>query len=133
MINDLWPDMVQNQSILHADNVWEATRFCIDKNLDSHVRKKIAQELVLAYLEFGMQMGARAIIGVMPKLILRTVFGASGVEYLPLGKTRMIDGAAIQAASMEITYTQLMNVREATGIYGSVFTGSADQYAARAA
>lgn len=121
MINDLWPEMLHDKSILCSDHLWEATRFCIDKNLDVSVRKRIAQELVLSYLEFGLQAGAKAIIGVMPKLILRTVFGACGVAYIPLGKAHIIDGVAIQAAGMDINYGQLRKVQQTTGIHSSVF------------
>lgn len=133
MIKDLWPEMVEDKSILGARNIWEGTRFCIEKDLQAVERRRIAQELVLSYLEFGIQEGIDKIIGVMPKLVLRTVFGACGIDYSPLGATKVIDGIPIQAASMNVTYSQLMHGRQKTRILESVIDNSSQPYWGRVA
>lgn len=120
MINDLWPEMVENKSILEAESIWEGTRFCIEKDLRVDERRRIAQELVLSYLEFGIQEGIDRIIGVMPKLVLRTVFSACGIDYAYLGAGKIIDGIPIQAACMDVSHAQLIRARKKTGIYEPV-------------
>jgi N-acyl-L-homoserine lactone synthetase len=116
MLADLWPEMVARRELLGAPNVWEGTRFCVDHDAPPELRKRITQELVLGYLEFGLQAGIETIIGVMPRLILRTVFRGSGVAFETLGPSRDIDGVQVQAAAMEISRRQLASVLQATGL-----------------
>lgn len=120
MLNDLWPDMAEQKQMLCSENIWEGTRFCIDKDLPPFLRKRIIHELVLSYIEFGLQVGVKKIIGVMPKLIFRSVFKASGVIFDPLGPSRLVDDVQIQASTMNIDHEQLTRVRKTTGISHSV-------------
>jgi acyl homoserine lactone synthase len=112
--------MVDDKDILSSPGVWEGTRFCVDKDIDPVLRRRVAQELVIAYLEFGLQNGVRRIIGLMPRLVLRTVFKASGIDFDYLGPPKDIDGVLIQAAAMDISYPQLEQARRTTGIARSV-------------
>lgn len=122
MLQDLWPDMVEQKQALCSAEVWEGTRFCIERDLDPALRKRIANELVLSYIEIGLELGIKNIIGLMPKLILRTVFKQAGVDFEPLGPARLIDRIQAQAASMRIDQQQLRRVREVTGIYYPVLS-----------
>jgi acyl homoserine lactone synthase len=116
MLKDLWPDMVEDPHVLSAPHVWEGTRFCVDKDIEPALRRRVAQELVIAYLEFGLQNGVRRIVGLMPRLVLRTVFKASGIDVDYLGPPKDIDGVLIQAAGMDISHRQLEQARKITGI-----------------
>lgn len=121
MLQDIWPDMVANPDQVFIKNVWEGTRFCIDKTLPPDVRQRICREIVLAYLEFGLINGAQKIVGVMPPAILKRVFGGSGCKYDLLGSEKVIDGGdIIRAASMPVSGEALMLARKTTGINHSV-------------
>lgn len=124
MIKDLWPDMVDDHHMFQQNNIWEGTRFCIDKSANVSIRRKIAIELVLAYLEFGLDEGAEKIIGVMPERILHTVFRSCGVSYTATGPIKLIDGIRIQGASMDISQEQLMQARMITRVNHPVLRGN---------
>lgn len=126
MLQDIWPDMVSNPQNIFREGVWEGTRFCIDKSLPAHLRQRICQEIVLSYLEFGLQTGMEKIIGIMPPRILNTVFGSAGCRYQSIGPRKLIDSCTIQAASMQVSQEQLAFARVVTGITGSVFRKQQD-------
>src|SRR5271155_4159071 len=63
MLQDLWPGMVEDKALLSAADVWEGTRYCIDKDVEPALRTRIIHEMAAAYLEFGLQAGIRKIIG----------------------------------------------------------------------
>lgn len=133
MLKDLWPEMVSNETSICSENIWEGTRFCIDKKVDALLRKRITHELVLAYLEFGLMKGITHIVGLMPKLILRSVFRASGVVFEELGPPMKIDGVYAQAAIMEINTKQLTRVRNLAKVYTPVLSEANTEKVWRAA
>lgn len=119
MLADHWPDLVEDHSLLHDPKVWEGTRFCIDKNLPAGQRRAICHKLACAYVEFGLANEIRKIVGLMPTLILRSVFERSGVSLDRLGPVQEIGAhARIQAAAIDINRDQLRNVNATTGISG---------------
>jgi N-acyl-L-homoserine lactone synthetase len=120
MLKKFWPEMVSNPADIFTGDTWEGTRFCIDKDLPPDMRKQIAQELTLAYIEFGLRNRIRQIIGVMPTYILRSVFASSGCLYSILGPSKRIDGYLISAASMTISSEQLTRARNKTGLHHPV-------------
>ncbi|MGB9154795.1 MAG: acyl-homoserine-lactone synthase [Alphaproteobacteria bacterium] len=123
MLADLWPGLVDHPEEAFTPGAWEGTRFCIAKSLPMDVRQRICRELVIGYFEAGLDIGIKNIIGVMPPLILRTVFGGAGCQYDLLGKRmRIPSGEMIAAATMQITSDALHNVRKATGIFESVIS-----------
>jgi len=120
MLQDLYPSMVDDHAIFSTPNVWEGTRFCVEKSLDSVTRMLVSQELVGAYFEFGLLYGVRKVIGMMPTFILRRVFQASGCTYEHLGPSFLIDKQRIQAASMDITQQNFNRFRQKTGIHHQI-------------
>jgi N-acyl-L-homoserine lactone synthetase len=123
MLADLWPELVENPQETFTPGAWEGTRFCIAKSLPADVRQRICRELVIGYFEAGLDIGIRNIIGVMPPLILRKVFGDAGCQYDLLGKRmRIPSGEMIAAASMKINLDALNKARKATGIFESVIS-----------
>ena len=128
MVKDLWPDLISNKKILSDPNVWEATRFCIDKNINQDFRKIICQELVCSYLEFGLQHNIKKIIGVMPPLIFRSIFKSAGVDYEPLGPIIKYGNDRIQAAAMKITKQQLFKTQTKTNTHRKVLLNDGRNY-----
>ncbi|MDC7675202.1 acyl-homoserine-lactone synthase [Asticcacaulis machinosus] len=119
MLADHWPELVDDKSLLNSPEIWEGTRFCIDKGLPSDLRRRICHELACAYLEFAMANGIQKIIGLMPTFILRSVFERSGITLERLGKIMQIGAhPKIQAASILVTNDQLKSVEATTGLSG---------------
>ena len=117
MLADHWPDLVEDKSLLGAPDIWEGTRFCIDRHLPAEQRLSILRQLSLSYIEFGLANGISRIIGLMPTLILRSVFERSGVTLERLGPVQQIgQHARIQAASITINPQQLHQVQGRTGL-----------------
>jgi acyl homoserine lactone synthase len=92
MIRDLWPDLVAFEDLPRAEDVWEASRFCIDKELAPDLRARVNRELVYALQEFGLRAGIRYLIGVMQPRIWRRVFIGAGWPIHYLGPPKTIDG-----------------------------------------
>ncbi len=126
MLAETWPDMVSRIPLPSSHDVWEGTRFGIDKSLDPALRKRILSKIVCAYLEFSLRNGIKKIIGVMPTLIWRAVFVRSGWPVDFIGEPRMLNGDKIVAATMDVTPEILARVRAKTGIHYPVLRTAAD-------
>ena len=122
MIEHLWPDAVTNIPLPHAENIWECSRFCIDKNQPVHVRRRIHGELLAAFLELGLENGIDWMIGVMTPPIWRAVFIRSGWPIDFLGSLYQLnEREGILVGKMDINEKILASVREKFGIQKSVF------------
>ena len=73
--------------------------------------------MAVAYLEFGLFLGLKKIIGMMPTYIIRTVFEKPGIEMETLGTTAVIDGHKVKAVAIPVEEKQLENVRSRTGVH----------------
>lgn len=109
MLQDLFPEMVKDHGIFLKNDVWEGTRFCVDKSLSPEMREKVIRDLVNAYFVFGFRNKVSSIIGIMPSYILRQVFRKNGCAYNHLGKLKIIDEQRIQAAALDITHENYRN------------------------
>lgn len=123
MLRDIWPHLVEDKNLLQSDDVWEGTRYCIDKNVSSADRQRIIHEMAIAYLEFGLQKGLRRIIGMMPTYIYRRVFERPGIEMEYLGPVQQIGRHNIRAVAIPVEKAQLERVREKTGLNGRILKG----------
>lgn len=117
MLYEQWPHFLSDPENIISPGTWEGTRFCIDSALSPITRRKIVQELCFAYLEVGLLLGAKNIIGLMHTLVLKSVFGKSGIEYKPIGTINHIGRyQKLQAAMMDVTNEQLEKLKKATGL-----------------
>ncbi len=117
MLKDHFPTLVDDHTIFSAPDVWEGTRFCVDSRLPAAHRLHILKTISLGYLEFALERGIDRIIGLMPTLILRSVFERNGIRLDRLGEAHAVGAhAKIQAASIEITWQQLQHAQAKTGL-----------------
>ncbi len=127
MLQDLWPDLVEDKKQFSDPQIWEGTRFCINKDLSAEQRRKVCYEISLAYVEYGLMTGIKKIIGMMPTLILRSVFERSGIYLERLGPIHEMAGFhKVQAAGIPVNLEQIKNVQRKTGLF-SAFTTSTEQ------
>jgi N-acyl-L-homoserine lactone synthetase len=127
MLKDLWPQLVEDKSLLQSEKVWEGTRYCVDKSVTPELRQRIINELACAYLEFGLRLGLTKIIGLMPTYIYRSVFERPGIEMEYLGPVQAIGRHKCRAVAIPVTSQQLANVRRKTGIAESVLRFSLNE------
>jgi N-acyl-L-homoserine lactone synthetase len=127
MLKDLWPHLVADQSLLQSHAVWEGTRYCINKDAPPALRQRIIHEMACAYLEFGLQLGLRKIIGLMPTYIYRSVFERPGIAMEYLGPVEAIGRHKCRAVAIPVTAQQLAQVRRKTGIANSVLRFAKDE------
>jgi N-acyl-L-homoserine lactone synthetase len=112
MIRDLWPDLVASDDLPRAGDVWEASRFCIDKDLTPELRAAVNRELVAALQEFGLRSGTRYLVGVMQPRIWKRVFTDAGWPIDYLGPPKAIgDREEIAAGRMPIAANILNEIR----------------------
>lgn len=119
MLRDLWPELVDGP-LPNSDDVWEGTRFGVDSRLPPNVRQAISRKLVAGCQEFGLAHGLKAMIVLMPPLILRSVIKRAGCDLQPLGSVMRRGGIPVQAAMVPISETALFAVRRSAGITGKV-------------
>lgn len=113
MLQDHFPELVDDKALFKMDNVWEGTRFCIDSRLPPDDRRTICQAICRGYIDFGLKVGATQIIGMMQTYILRSVFERSGVVLERLGAVQKIgEHDKVQAASIAINSHQLERIDE---------------------
>jgi acyl homoserine lactone synthase len=117
MLQDHFSYLVDDPSIYAGVNTWEGTRFCIDSRLPSDKRLHILRQISVGYLECALHFGWERIIGLMPTLILRSVFERNGINLTRLGKPQAIgDHSKIQAACIDVTVDQYRRACLSTGI-----------------
>lgn len=117
MLQDHFPELVDDHRIFSEPDVWEGTRFCIDSRLPAEKRMAILKTLCVGYLEFALDRGIDRIIGLMPTLILRSVFERNGVELNRLGAAFQIGHhSKIQAAAITVTWDQMQRANQSTGL-----------------
>lgn len=124
MLKDLWPNMVEDKELLDSAQVWEGTRYCIDKDVEPALRTTIIHEMAIAYLEFGLRLGLKKIVGMMPTYIYRSVFEKPGISMKYLGPVTVIGRHRVRAVAIPVERSQLHNVRAKTGISEAVLTFS---------
>lgn len=117
MLADHFPHLVEDPSIFAADGVWEGTRFCVDRRLAPETRRHICAQIAAAYVEYGLAHRISHIIGLMPTLILRTVFERNGIRLARLGEAIPVgEHSRIQAASICIVPELRDRIYERTGM-----------------
>jgi acyl homoserine lactone synthase len=112
MIKDLWPNLVKDEELPSDDNIWEASRFCIDKDLTPELRKRVHIELVYAMQEFCLYNKIYYLIGVMQPRIWKRVFIDIGWPITFLGEPSQRPGETnIVAGRMPISADILENIQ----------------------
>ncbi|MGO8952078.1 MAG: acyl-homoserine-lactone synthase [Rhodomicrobium sp.] len=121
MLKEIFPHLVNKIPLPDSSEVWEGSRFCVDASLDPQTRKRIIQELIIGYLEFGLAQGITSIVGVMFPAYCRNIFIRNGWDVEWIGDaSRSEEGHKIIAGSLTVSEAVLEKVRETTGIYETV-------------
>lgn len=117
MLQQSFSHLVTEIDMPNTNQVWEGSRFCVAKNLPAEERKRVIQEIVIGYLEFGLLHNIKSIVGVMYPVYWNNIFVKSGWNVEWLGEIHKSDeGHKIVAGELKISEATLKNVRAITGI-----------------
>jgi len=117
MLKDVFSYLVDKIELPSTHTVWEGSRFCVDQSLPPEQRKRVIQEIMLAYLEFGLKMGIKRFIGIMLPAYWRNIFISNGWDVDFLGDAKVVDEKhRVRSGWVEVSETNLKKVRERTGI-----------------
>ena len=119
MAKSIWPDLIATEPP-HSDEIWEATRFGCDHDLDATDRRLVVARLILGCQEFGIAAGISSYLGVMPLRISKHVIAASGCPVKEIGPTLRLQGHLTAAAFINVSLSTLEAVRRRTGIRDAV-------------
>lgn len=123
MLQEAFPEMITKIDHPVSDRIWEGSRFCIDGSLPANVRKKVMQELVVGYLEFGLFHNIDTFLGMMYPVYWKNIFIRSGWNVDWLGDIHKSDeGHKIVAGQVHVSIEALRKVREITGIHNKVLS-----------
>lgn len=121
MLQEAFSHLVQFESLPCSNNIMEGSRFCVEKQLPTLKRRRICNELVLAYVEFCVQFNKSNIIGVMLPAYWKNLFIKNGCQLVWLGKPNLADdGKRVVAARMPMNKSILHEVKRLTGIQDEV-------------
>jgi acyl-homoserine lactone synthase len=96
-------------------DIYEITRFCLDRRLNATDRRQVRNQLVTAIAEHALATGIRRYTGVAEMTWFQQIL-AFGWRCLPLGLPRICDGRMLAGLSIEIDGDTPRLLEEA-GIY----------------
>ena len=118
MLSDIFP-FLASRELPSSHRVHEASRLVLDRSLLSKdARRPIVNELIVAYMERGLQRNIDAYVGFMLPRIWESTFLRAGWDVEWLGPEIALPGTTdiVRAAWMPVSKRMDDRVREATGI-----------------
>jgi acyl homoserine lactone synthase len=116
MVKELWPQLVESGEFPCRPNVWEITRFGVDRDLQPDLRKRVCAELVCGLFEYGLAAGISEYICLTALPILRNAIGKAGCTVDLLGAPQKLGGLPVVAGKFSITRNALGKVRRHHGV-----------------
>jgi N-acyl-L-homoserine lactone synthetase len=123
MLKEFFSNLAGKHELPCSEKVWEGTRFCVDKNASPELRKRIIQEIIIGYLEFGLDNDIENYIGIMLPLYWRNIFIKNGwdVDFW-VEPIKIENGTKIQSGKVSVSNSILQTVRKKTGIYNRIIS-----------
>ena len=118
MLTDIFPFLAARE-LPSSHKVHEASRLVLDRSLLSKdARRPIVNELIVAYMERGLQRNIDAYVGFMLPRIWDSTFLRAGWDVEWLGPEIALPGTTdiVRAALMPVNERMSHKIREATGI-----------------
>ena len=128
MLADVFP-FLASEKLPSSHKVHEASRLVLDRSLLSkEARRPVVDELIVAYMERGMQRKIDAYVGFMLPRIWASTFIRAGWDVEWLGPETALPGTSdvVQAALMPVNARMNDKIREATGLGNPVLNYGSD-------
>ena len=116
MFKEIFADHFEVDDIPSAPDVWEGTRFGVDRGLDAGSRNRIIAELLCACLEYGLSAGIRQYLVLMPLVVLKRTFPNMGCKVEIIGAQKRMGLDMVAPALCDVSHEILANVHAKTGI-----------------
>jgi acyl homoserine lactone synthase len=126
MIQQLWPGSITDGELPSRDDVWEITRFGIDRDLDRERRARVFGELFCAFAEYGLRTGISAYVFVTSAALIDSALRGAGVVVQRLGELNHCGRPPMIAARSPVSYTALYSLRRHHKISGPVLRLAGD-------
>ena len=120
MIQQLWPELVRNGDMPSSDDIWEVTRFGIDRDLGRKRRARVCGEMFCAFAEFGLRNAIGGFLFVTPPAVIDSALGEAGVTAERLGDAQRLGRLPVVAARSAVSHAALGKLRRYYGIAGPV-------------
>jgi N-acyl-L-homoserine lactone synthetase len=132
MIKEVWPQLVNCGELPSHPDVWETSRFGVDRDLPPSVRKRIFGELMCASTEYGLANGVHEYVTLTAPALFRSGISHSGCAVTYLGARQKLVGLPVVVGKWSVSQDTLTNMRRYHGIDGPVLR-IAEESQARAA
>jgi len=131
MLSDVFP-FLASQDLPRSHKVHEASRLVLDRSLlTKDARRPIVDELIVAYMERGVQRDIEGYVGFMLPRIWASTFLRTGWDVEWLGPETPLPGTAdvVRAAWMPVNQRMSDKIREATGLKKPVLNYGSESFA----
>ena len=110
MLQTVWPHLMIRRPP-ESDDIWEASRFACDHDLDPQTHRMVVLDLICACQRFGLENGIGSYLSVMPLGVYRNVLEAAGCHVMLLGPSQKMGRHRIAAASIAVSRSILAAIR----------------------
>jgi len=133
MFKDVFSDHFEVDNPPSSPEIWEGTRFGVDRGLDATSRNRIIAELLAACLEFGISAGIKQYLVLMPLVVLKRTFPKMGCSVKIIGAEKRMGLDVVAPAMCDVSPEILANLHSKTGILHAVLRTAHDLQMGQAA
>jgi N-acyl-L-homoserine lactone synthetase len=133
MFKEIFSEHFEVDNAPSSPEIWEGTRFGVDRGLDANARNRIIAELLAACLEYGLSMGIKQYLVLMPLVVLKRTFPRMGCSVRIIGAEKRMGLDKVAPAICDVSQEILSNLHSKTGIRHSVLRTAHDLHMGQAA
>ena len=120
MIKEVWPQLVESDKLPSRPDMWETSRFGIDRDLPPPERKRIFGELMCASTEFGLANGIREYVTLTAPAFFRSAISNYDLAVEYLGTRHKLERLPVVVGKWGVSQDKLTMMRRYHGIDGPV-------------
>jgi acyl homoserine lactone synthase len=126
MLRDVFSCLLPDGEVIESATIWESTRFCVHPSAlverSANRLNKVTGELLAGAIEVGLLAGLTEIVSVFDARMAR-VLSTGGCPAEIIGTPVRIGRVMTYAGLFDVSDKRLDNIRQASGIVGSVLEG----------
>ncbi|GAB6968864.1 hypothetical protein JCM25156A_29020 [Komagataeibacter kakiaceti JCM 25156] len=122
MLETLWPDMLPSTNAPSCANVWEITRFGVERDLPFSLRRQISAELILACIEFSIINNIDTYLFLTAWGVLKRIVPGAGVEAHIHNRMTLPSGHDVASAVVPVSQAVLDKSRAKLNVTKAVLS-----------